>query len=462
MLLTMPISIRVRGGIESGQSLYSSGCSGAAADRRLPVVRGILSRRNGGRPPRGGAQRPIQVLDDVLDMLDADAEADRFGSNTGAFQLLRGHLPVRALRQDVLHQCARHLFHRAEGRSAYSRRRLGRAGRIRRASEGYPLLRDLRRDEGGHSFFRPQHGGVNSASFSPDGTHVVTASEDKTARVWDLRGKQPTFVALEGHHQGLFSASFSPDGTHVVTASWDKTARVWDLRGERPSFVALEGHQGSVNSASFSPDGTHVVTASEDKTARVWNLRGEQPSFVALEGDQGSVNSASFSPDGTHVVTASWDKTARVWDLRGERPSFVALEGHQDIVRSASFSPDGTHVVTASYDKTARVWDLRGERPSFVALEGHQDIVWSASFSPDGTHVVTASWDKTARVWRSFPDVNKLIGIVRAGLSRCLSQAERDAYGLGSGPTVLPTLQVPVVPADRSFIPLTKQDGSCD
>ena len=40
------------------------------------------------------------------------------------------------------------------------------------------------------------------------------------------------------------SASFSPDGTHVVTASDDKTARVWDLRGERPTFVALEGHQG--------------------------------------------------------------------------------------------------------------------------------------------------------------------------------------------------------------------------
>jgi hypothetical protein len=74
MLLTMPISIRVRRGIESAQSLYSSVCSGAAADRRLPVVRGTLSRRNGGRPPRGDAQRANQVLDDVLDMLNADAE----------------------------------------------------------------------------------------------------------------------------------------------------------------------------------------------------------------------------------------------------------------------------------------------------------------------------------------------------------------------------------------------------
>ncbi|MBV8106536.1 MAG: TIR domain-containing protein, partial [Hyphomicrobiales bacterium] len=134
-------------------------------------------------------------------------------------------------------------------------------------------------------------------------------------------------TALAGHRDEVRSASFSPDGTRVVTASADRTARVWDLRGERPSFVALEGHTGSVASASFSPDGTRVVTASLDKTARVWDWRGEQPTFVALEGHQHAVVSASFSPDGTHVVTASLDNTARVWDLRGGRLSFVALEG---------------------------------------------------------------------------------------------------------------------------------------
>jgi len=118
-------------------------------------------------------------------------------------------------------------------------------------------------------------------------------------QVW-LRNRE---TALAGHRGLVSSASFSPDGTHVVTASDDKTARMWDLRGERPTFVALEGHQGPVRSASFSSDGTHVVTASEDKTARVWDLRGERPSSVALEGHQSRVVRASFSPDGTHVVS---------------------------------------------------------------------------------------------------------------------------------------------------------------
>ena len=185
----------------------------------------------------------------------------------------------------------------------------------------------------------------------------------------------------------------------------------------------------------------------------MWDLRGEQPTSIALKGHQGEVNSASFSPDGTHVVTASSDKTARVWDLRGEQPTFIALEGHQGEVNSASFSPDGTHVVTASSDKTARVWDLRGERPTFVALEGHQGEVNSAAFSPDGTRVVTASSDGAARVrvWPVFPDVNELITLVRASISRCLSQAQRDAYGLRT--------EHPA--EDRNFNPPPTPDGCC-
>ncbi len=230
---------------------------------------------------------------------------------------------------------------------------------------------------------------VNSASFSPDGQHIVTVSRDKTARVWDLSGKQ--LALLQGHQDSVNSASFSPDGQHIVTASDDKTARVWDLTGKQ--LALLQGHQATVISASFSSDGQHIVTASRDKTARVWDLSGQQ--LALLQGHQDSVNSASFSPDGQHIVTVSDDKTARVWDLSGQQ--LTLLQGHQSHVWSASFSPDGQHIVTASDDKTARVWDLTGKQ--LALLQGHHYHVRSASFSSDGQHIVTASDDKTARVW---------------------------------------------------------------
>jgi WD40 repeat protein len=57
----------------------------------------------------------------------------------------------------------------------------------------------------------------------------------------------------------------------VVTASLDKTARVWDAESRR-ALAILTGHQGAVHTAEFSPDGKRVVTASSDKTARVWDV----------------------------------------------------------------------------------------------------------------------------------------------------------------------------------------------
>ncbi|WP_208340204.1 AAA-like domain-containing protein [Aetokthonos hydrillicola] len=228
---------------------------------------------------------------------------------------------------------------------------------------------------------------VNSASFSQDGQHIVTASDDKTARVWDLSGRQ--LAVLQGHQDKVKSASFSQDGQHIVTASDDKTARIWDLSGRQ--LAVLQGHQDKVKSASFSQDGQHIVTASDDNTARVWDLSGRQ--LPVLQGRK--VNSASFSQDGQHIVTASDDKTARVWDWSGRQRA--VLQGHQNRVNSASFSQDGQHIVTASGDKTARVWDLSGRQ--LAVLQGHQDRVRSASFSQDGQHIVTASGDKTARVW---------------------------------------------------------------
>ncbi|WP_375496189.1 hypothetical protein, partial [uncultured Nostoc sp.] len=92
---------------------------------------------------------------------------------------------------------------------------------------------------------------VYSASFSPDGKYIVTASRDNTARVWDITGKQ--IVQLKGHTSSVWSANFSPDGKHIVTASLDNTVSVWDITGKQ--ITLLKGHTSYVRSASFSPDG---------------------------------------------------------------------------------------------------------------------------------------------------------------------------------------------------------------
>lgn len=239
---------------------------------------------------------------------------------------------------------------------------------------------------------------VMTAGFSPDGTRVVTASTDGTARVWDAE-TGALLTTLAGHTGIVMAASFSPDGARVVTASEDKTARIWDaVTGA--SLHVLRGHWDQVDCARFSsdPGGTWVATGSWDNTAKVWDV-GTGQVIADLRSDTGWVTCVSFSLDGLRVVTAHALGTARIWDAAtGEQ--LVELRGHSKWIVTAMFSPDpqGTRVVTGSQDGTARVWDAATGSLQLV-LRGHTDRVNCAEFSPSGTRIVTGSRDGTARVW---------------------------------------------------------------
>ena len=250
---------------------------------------------------------------------------------------------------------------------------------------------------------RGHAGELSCASFSPDGSRIVTGSADGTARVWDAR-TGATLLELKGHASGVRGVSFSPDGSRVVTGSADGTARVWDARtGE--TILELKGHASGVRGASFSPDGSRIVTGSADGTARVWDAR-TGGKLLELKGHASGVRGVSFSPDGSRVVTGGDDGTARVWGAR-TGATLLELKGHASGVRGVSFSPDGSRIVTGGDDGTARVWDAR-TGGKLLELKGHTGWVTSASFSPDGSWILTGSIDKTARVWAARADTTLL------------------------------------------------------
>ena len=186
-------------------------------------------------------------------------------------------------------------------------------------------------------------------------------------------------------HQGeVLAAAFSPDGSRVVTASDDRTARVWDARTGKPLTEPL-AHQGTVRAAAFSPDGARVVTASDDKTARVWDARTGKPAHQAPRASrQGPSGGVQPRRRARGHRERRQDRAGVGRDGPARRSPSPSL--HQGEVRAAAFSPDGARVVTASADGTARVWDARTGKPLTepLVLQGQ---------------VRAAAFSLTARAW---------------------------------------------------------------
>ena len=104
-------------------------------------------------------------------------------------------------------------------------------------------------------------------------------------------------LTLEAHSDWVYSACFSPDGARIVSASGDRTVRVWNAAtGE--CELTLKGHGDRVCSASFSPDGAKIVSASDDRTVRVWNapvLTPEQAAEAAAQAAKAAAPTIAFS-----------------------------------------------------------------------------------------------------------------------------------------------------------------------
>ena len=244
---------------------------------------------------------------------------------------------------------------------------------------------------------------VNGCAVSPDGNWIVSASQDKTLKIWDaITGAER--LTLSGHTDGVQSCAVSPNGRFIVSASWDKTLKVWNAT-TGDEHQTLSSHAHGVSGCAISPDGSFIVSASHDRTLKVWDV-ATGSERLTLSGHTGSIFGCAVSPDGSFIVSASWDSTLKVWDVitGTER---LTLSSHTAQVLDCAVSPDGSFIVSASSDATLKVWDTAICTEQMI-LSGHTERVHDCAVSPDGSFIVSASSDKTLKVWDTITGTERL------------------------------------------------------
>jgi WD40 repeat protein len=253
---------------------------------------------------------------------------------------------------------------------------------------------------------------ARTGSFNPDGTLIVTTSDDDRVVICDVLSTRcdsengTPFGAIPLPRSDRVttyttSAEFGPDGKRIAISRSDGLVAIAEGNNFKDVSVLQKSGHSAVWSARFSKDGRRLVTASEDGYAIIWDLNSKLQLYLPRQNR--SVNSASFSPDDRFVVTASSDGTARIWDATTLTQLFV-FKGHTGVVKAAEFRPDGKQIITGSDDGTVRLWDAITNIVPPTAQHSTVDEILNGAMAADGKHLVTTAGLSGVAVWSLSTD----------------------------------------------------------
>jgi hypothetical protein len=199
----------------------------------------------------------------------------------------------------------------------------------------------------------------------------VTASDDKTCRIWNA-GK--TTRILSGHTDAITGVSWSPDGTRLLTSSKDTYMKLFDpVSGEK--LRTFRGHRESVTGCHWSPDSAIVVSVSSDSHIIFWNQRTTDQLQVYTDPDVNVLTCVRWSPDGRFIAVGEENGSICIWDVLNNSVKAV-LKAHKAKVNALTWSPDSKPLlISGGDDGSLFLWEVEGVASSSPSQPDEQKAV---------------------------------------------------------------------------------------
>ena len=222
---------------------------------------------------------------------------------------------------------------------------------------------------------------------------VISGSDDRTVRVWDLATGTPVGDPFTGHNGWVRAVAVGGAGWPArwsISGSDDRTVRVWDLATGTPVGDPFTGHMTARctrwRSRSWRPARGHLRRRRRDGAGMGPGHR--HPGRRPVHRPRRTVHAVAVAElDGRPVVISGGDDgTVRVWDLATGTPVSDPFTGHDGSVRAVAVAElDGRPVViSGSDDRTVRVWDLATGTPVGDPFTGHDDPVHAVAVGGAG------------------------------------------------------------------------------
>ncbi|EDN02269.1 predicted protein [Histoplasma mississippiense (nom. inval.)] len=257
---------------------------------------------------------------------------------------------------------------------------------------------------------------------SPDGQFLAcTSNFDDKIRLWDLK-RVAIHSTLEGHVDSVSSIAFSPDGEYIVSASLDKSIRLWEVKKGRSkilfggkSDLLLEKTQSlsfetPTNGTMFSPNGEFIagyIHGLGHDQVQLWDAKTN--CLVGALPHPRFILTLAFSYDGKFIASACSDGTVRIWDPRTATLCGILTQvksGYADCISPFAFSPDGQSIACISHG-AVEIWDLKS-LSLCGTIENDTEAITCITFSPDSRLLAAASgrflkfWDRQTKSLRGM------------------------------------------------------------